>query len=242
MFHQLLHAALFASLPLFAAVSGSNIAAAPLDDLDLPLSLGQDDLTVEDAGDDTEAASNTNSPTPDSISNPIGPNATAIEAARAAFSRKEVAKSLELLTIAKAQDPALPPPRLILADMYFQAGARGAGRAVLEQVAVEDPSHPELWRMLGSVALSDRRWTEAILHFNRGLELPPPAVWKPRQQQTFVFSCKRGLAAALEQRNDLHGAARVLGEMAEMAPAVGAGSGEHERESLRTIQDRLPSR
>ena len=194
----------------------SGVIAAPLDDLDTLPSIQQDDLSF--LGDDE--------PLPEiSPDQPAGTeggqtpeNATALQAARAAFQQTEITKCMELLTIAKAKDPSLPPPRLILADMYFQAGVQPAGRQMLERVATENPTHPELWRLLGTVALAERRWTEAIMHFERGMDLPAPSVWTPKELQTYRFSCMKGKAAAMERRGDLKAAAQVLGEMAEMAP------------------------
>ncbi len=118
--------------------------------------------------------------------------------------------------------PNLPPPRLVLADMYLHNNMRQSGRALLERVAVEDPQHPELWRLFGSLALGEGRWTEATMHFQKALEMPKPNSWRPVQRATFELSAKQGLAAAAEQRGDWPTAAAAHGQIAAMTPADAA--------------------
>ena len=186
--------------------------AAPLDELE---------VTSDTPDLENDLLQPLDAPTPvqplPSISEPAH-NSSPVAAARAAFQQQDISKCLSLLTIAKARESALPPPRLILADMYFQANARAAGRAMLERVALENPGHPELWRLQGSVALSEGRWTEAIMHFEHGLSLPTPTAWTEAQQQTFVLSMKKGLVAANERRGDLQEATTLLGEMTDITP------------------------
>jgi len=192
--------------------------AAPLDDIDFEANLPSvdSDLTLDPPAGD--APGSDDEPSPGSPMRPQASTDDPVAAARQVFRQKDFAKSLDLLVVAKAQRPSLPPPRLILADMYFQANMRQAGQATLERVAVENPNHPELYRLFGSVALTDRRWTEAVMHFRRALELPPPSSWSDKQRQSFVISTKKGLAAAAQRRGDLQTAARVLGELVELKP------------------------
>ena len=211
-------------------IAGGVLLAAPFDDLGFPSTDRSTDLDLllpaepEDPPQtsDPQPEESRPQPTPsnDDTVSPTSPvrNTTAMNAARAAFEKKDIGTCLSLLTVAKAQDPTLPPPRLILADMYFQVRARGPGREMLERVAMENPSHPELWRLFGSVALTEQRWTEAIMSFEHGLSLPMPSAWSPAQQQTFIYSMKKGLVAACERRGDSQRAAALLGEMTEMAP------------------------
>ena len=201
-----------------ALIQYSTLSSAPLDDLELNIesSVSDDDLALPPDGTSKPMSDRGR---PESISSELPQGeASTLGAARAAFGQNQIRRCLDLLTIAKAQDPSLPPPRLVLADMYFQAGARGVGQATLERVAVENPKHPQLWRLFGSLALSEQRWTEAIIHFERGLDALPPPSWNRQQQQAFKLSCNKGLAAAFERRGDHQQAARVLGELAEMAP------------------------
>lgn len=147
------------------------------------------------------------------------PSQEAVRAARTAFEQKNIKGCIEWLIVAKAKRPSLPPPRLVLADMYFQSGNRRAGQALLEQVALENPDHPELYRLFGSLALNDGRWTEAVMHFERALDSQVPSSWTAQQRRDFVVSVKKGLAAAAERRGDKQAAATALGELVELAPS-----------------------
>lgn len=143
----------------------------------------------------------------------------ALAAAKLAFQQKNFAQCLDLLVVASAQNPSMPPPRLMLADMYLHNNMRQSGRALLERVALEDSSHPELWRLFGALALGEGRWTEAAMHFKRALELPKPNAWRPVQKATFELTARQGLAAAAERRGDWPGAAAAHGQIVSMTPA-----------------------
>lgn len=141
-----------------------------------------------------------------------------LASAQSAFRQQNFEQCLEELIVAVAKHPYLPPPKLMLAEMYYSASMWPQGRQTLESAALEDPAHPELLRVLGKVALIEQRWTEAVMHFEKGLQMAPEVDWPQAQRDKFIFSCREGLATASQQRGDWHKAVATLREIVESQP------------------------
>ena len=188
---------------LAVALLGVSLAgAAPIDEQsqDLPATPG--DVAVNSSPDASGATG----------------SQQAIAAAHQAFVQRDIAKCLQLLRLAVAEKPNLPPAKLILADMHLRAEQRGAGRGLLEEVALEDPNHPELYRLFGGLAMVENRWTEGVMAFEKALSLPAPATWDQGQTEQFTLSCQRGLAIIAQRRGDWNSAGEVLAKLVEHSP------------------------
>lgn len=198
-----------AAAAMMLAMQGFAVGA-PIDDV-APASPNQ---PADQAG-GNPATSDEGSPKAE----PANEAAKTLEEARRAFAQREFARSRELLIVAVAQQPTLPPSKLILAEMYLDANLGDASRELLERVALEDPRHPELFRLLGRLALMENRWTEAVMHFEKAIELAATARWEVPQRNHFVLSCQESLATASERRGDWPAAVEILRTIVALQPA-----------------------
>jgi len=141
-----------------------------------------------------------------------------IRAAIEMFEQGDVNGAFERLKTSAADYPHLPPPRIMLANLYFSSDNYAAGRLSLEQAAVEHPEDPETLLILGDLLIRERRWTEADALYGRG-----EALWKEfkgnkdRRQELEGRLCA-GLAAVAEARTQWELATTRLKRWIEVAP------------------------
>jgi tetratricopeptide (TPR) repeat protein len=107
----------------------------------------------------------------------------------------------ELRALAKA-DPKQPPPRVTLADWFFQAGQGQPARLNLEAAAAEDPAHPSVYLLNGSFAFGEGRITDCILSCQTVLQLLSNPRWDADQRKRFEREARTGLARSFEVRGD----------------------------------------
>lgn len=131
-------------------------------------------------------------------------------------------EALTQLKQAVAAHPELPPPRVVLALLLFQANQAARGRLELEQAADEAPAHPEVYAVLGKLALAERRLTEAGLDFEKAAALPVPPGWPDAKTTVLKRTCFDGLAAVAEARRDWAGARDQLRRWLDLEPTSGA--------------------
>jgi tetratricopeptide (TPR) repeat protein len=149
-------------------------------------------------------------PTPDD-------NATLI-AARTAFMAGNVQECMSLLRDAVAADPQLAPPELNLAAFSLEAGLRTQALSLLEKVAAEDESHPQLHLLYANLALADGRLTEALMHFDRLDADSLPSGWSQQQQQDLTTSILAGRATVAERRGNWEMAQQHLAKWLKITP------------------------
>jgi len=141
-----------------------------------------------------------------------------IRAAIEQFEQGDPAGAFDKLKASAADYPHLPPPRIMLANLYFSSGNYEAGRLSLEQAAVEHPSDPETYLILGDLLIRERRWTEAD-----ALYAQCEALWKKfqgdAQRRTDLEGrLLAGQAAVAEARGQWDAAAKLLARYAALAP------------------------
>ena len=106
-----------------------------------------------------------------------------ISAARSSYGRERFEECRGHLKIARAKAPNLPPVDLMLARLHFANSRPAAGKQLLEEVAVAESSHPEVYLV---VLLVDRRrerfamWSIAVSpRFTYGLDITSSDVNPP---------------------------------------------------------------
>jgi tetratricopeptide (TPR) repeat protein len=130
------------------------------------------------------------------------PSATPDDKARALVQTGKLADALKELQAAAKADPKRTPPRVALAALCFRARNGRAARAMLEQGAVEDPKHPEVYLLNGNFAYGEGRVTDAILNLQTALRLAAEPRWDPDQRKRFTREAHLGLASSYEARRD----------------------------------------
>ncbi len=141
-----------------------------------------------------------------------------IRAAIEQFEQGDVNGAFERLKASAADHPHLPPPRIMLANLFFSSGNIAAGRVALEQAALETPDDPETYLILGDLLVRERRWTEADAVYDRGETL-----WKkldPQQDRTRTLETRlcSGQASVAEARAQWEAAAAILTRWTKLAP------------------------
>jgi tetratricopeptide (TPR) repeat protein len=126
----------------------------------------------------------------------------------------------ELQALAKA-DSKQPPPRVTLADWFFQAGQGQPARLNLEAAAAEDPTHPSVYLLNGSFAFGEGRITDTILSCQTVLQLLSNPRWDADQRKRFEREARTGLARSFEVRGDWKSAREHLTEILKADPNNG---------------------
>ena len=129
---------------------------------------------------------------------------------------------LEELRKATKVNPALMPPRLILADWFSKANRGPDARLNLERAAAEDPKHPEVYLMNANVAFADGRVTDAILNLRVAQQLAADVRWTAEQKKRFLLETRLGLASCLDNRGDAAGVREALQAVLTDDPKNGA--------------------
>ncbi len=89
----------------------------------------------------------------------------------ALFKKQDFAGALKLLKEAVKKHPELPPAQVIMAQLFSQINQAGAVRSSLESAVLEAPDDPEVYVIMGDIALRERRVTEAGLLFAKASSL-----------------------------------------------------------------------
>jgi tetratricopeptide (TPR) repeat protein len=133
---------------------------------------------------------------------------------------------IEQLGKARQAHPELPPPHALFAKLAFLSGQGALIRPALERAVTEDGGHPEVFILFGNLALSERRLTDAAVHFEKAKALAAEKHWTAEQKSRFNGLSLQGEAVVAEGRGDWKGAKAVLGEWLHLEPKSASG---HER-------------
>jgi uncharacterized protein (TIGR02996 family) len=140
-----------------------------------------------------------------------------IEDAGAALQRGQVDEAYKLLQEAIKKNPGLPPARLMLARLFLATNeGQRQGRATLERAAAENADHPEVFLTIGSLALAEGRFSEALLTYQTALDLSTTDRWTADQKKAIQVQARTGLASAFEARTDWPGARSQLAALLDL--------------------------
>ena len=126
--------------------------------------------------------------------------------------------AVESFRKAAKANPALPPPRVYLADLLFQAQQGQAARQSLERAALEDPEHPAMLLLNASFALGEGRITDLILSCQAALKAAESPRWDAEQRKKYQREARYGLSAGYEARRDYATQKQILGELLVAEP------------------------
>jgi tetratricopeptide (TPR) repeat protein len=138
----------------------------------------------------------------DSTKNAMAKNED-IEKAGAALQRGQIDEAYKALQDAFKKNPTMPPPRLMLAKMFFfTKEGQQQGRAVLEQAAAEFPEDPRVFITNAGVAMAEGRIVDAVLSSELALKLSQADRWTVDQKKEVQTEARKILAHAAERRSD----------------------------------------
>jgi tetratricopeptide (TPR) repeat protein len=144
-----------------------------------------------------------------------------VDKAVEAFQRHEYEQALTLLKAAAKKRPDLTPPRIILAKLFFMDNQAPAGRTALEQAAVDEPEHPEIYVIFGKLALQDNRITDAHLHFDKASVLLRSHKLGDAAKKRLEIDIATGQTMVAERRSDWPAAALALNTWLNLEPKNG---------------------
>jgi Tfp pilus assembly protein PilF len=81
-----------------------------------------------------------------------------------AFRKGDIANTEKLLAEASQKAMDLPAPKIMLGQLYLEAGAAQQAIATLDRVVIEEPENLQSYLLLGDLALRSGRLTDAWLH------------------------------------------------------------------------------
>ncbi len=134
------------------------------------------------------------------------------------FKKGDYEGALKLLKEAAKKNADLPPAQIIMARWFAQANVPMGVRWVLERAVVDAPGDPEAYVLIGNIALSERRVTEAQLLYEKADSLM--AGWKgnAKRKDALLPQIQSGLAATYENRDDWAGAQKHLEAWLKLDP------------------------
>ncbi len=164
-------------------------------------------------------------PTPPTPTPPAKPGAPApnpdVEKALELFKQNKVPDALELLKKAVKANPALPLPKLQIAQWCLQTNNGQVARQFIEQAIAEDRTHVEGYLFNGNVAFNEGRLTEAILNLQTAEALAKEPRWDAEQKKRYLRNVRDGLASCFSARRDFDAAKEYLRGMLNEDPKNG---------------------
>ncbi len=156
---------------------------------------------------------------------------TDVKLAVEAFQKKDLMECKRLLAQAKNLSSELPAPDLVLAQLIFEAGGVADAILLLDQYAVDSPSDPLTYILLGEIALKTRRLTDAWLNSEKSRLLAA----EPSEELRIALNVLQGEIAL--SRNQWEAAERSFLEWEKIRPEDAASIWAQGR--LKLMQDDL---
>lgn len=117
------------------------------------------------------------------------------------FRNQDLQGCRAILDEAKANDPSLPPPGVILAQLWLETRQLEPAMKELDNTATQFPDDPEPHIMIGDLTYQERRFTSAESSFLRAKELTDKYQANPARRRYFEIRCNAGLAATAEAKD-----------------------------------------
>ncbi len=133
-----------------------------------------------------------------------------IKAAFELFKNKEFQEAEDLLKQTCADNRELPPAGVIIGTWYFKSQAPALARAAFERAVRDDPSDPEAYVVFGDNAIQQRRFTDAILLYDKANEVLVSYDANPQRKTNLGIRAASGRAQVLEAREQWEDAEKAL--------------------------------
>lgn len=142
------------------------------------------------------------------------------EAARQ-FLAGKVNDSLATLTALREKHPSMPPPSMLISNMFYAASNPDLGNIWRERTVTEAPEHPEAYLGFARTAASQNRMTDCEALLEKAERLIKAGNWTEAQQKLFTSAYLDLQANAFIFRQKLEQAKSNLLKLKEMFPNNG---------------------
>jgi Tfp pilus assembly protein PilF len=138
--------------------------------------------------------------------------------AAARFKDRDVPGALKLLKEAASKNADLPPAQLMLAQWFSQVNNPADARRSLEQAVVASPDDPEVYVIMGDIALREGRITEADMLLQKASGLIAKFSKSKKRKDILQPQILGGLAAVDEARDNWSSAQKQLEAWLKLNP------------------------
>ena len=132
-----------------------------------------------------------------------------------AFRRGDITNTEKLLDEASQKFVDLPSPKIMLGQLYLEAGASQQAIATLDKVVIEEPDNIQSYLLLGDVALRSARLTDAWLYVKELERIQSAKPTLSNDLQVAFVSLKGQVAA---ERREWEAAETNFQEWAKLVP------------------------
>lgn len=116
------------------------------------------------------------------------------------FKERDFEGALKLLEDAVKKSSDLPPAQVIMAQLFSQAGVPLGVRDALEEAVQNDPDDPEAYIIMGDLAVRERRFTEAMMLYQKSDELSAQFQGSVKRKKLLMPRILSGMASIDEAR------------------------------------------
>ncbi len=156
----------------------------------------------------------------------IGPKFADVETAIQKFRSNDVVGAQQFLERSVEQNPELPPVEILLAKLFASSGQSAAVRDQIERAVINHPQDPEAYLLLANNALREGRNSEAMLLYDKAIELTEAFDRNAKRKRSFVLQGYNGRALVSERRRDYSAALPFLQRLVDEDEETG---GYHQR-------------
>lgn len=153
----------------------------------------------------------------------VGPQYDDVQTAIKLFQGQDFDGAKTTLEKVYSAQPELPPPGVLLGQMFAASKNPGAARNALEMAVRDTPSDPESFVVFADTAFQQRRWTDADLLYKKASNLISAYSANPKRKKNLEIRVASGMAGIAEVREQWAPATTMLTKFIQLAPENVAG-------------------
>ena len=134
------------------------------------------------------------------------------------FKERDFEGALKLLQEVVKKDTDLPPAQVIMAQLFSQARVPLAVRDALEGAVRDAPDDPEAYIIMGDLAVRERRFTEAVMLYQKADELTVRFQGSAKRKVLLMPRILSGMASIDEAQQDWSEAQKRLEALLKLEP------------------------
>lgn len=152
----------------------------------------------------------------------VGPKHAQVDDGITKFTLNDFNGALQHFKNAKAMAKEIPPPEVLMAKLSILGRNVQLGRAWLERAVAAAPGDPEPYVVLGDLAITEGRVTDADVLFAEGLKLSEKFAENPKRKQNFQRRALQGLAVVSQRREQWDRAKTMIDRWVQLDPESAA--------------------